>query len=231
MKNLKVSLTIVLLLTVPVLGQNIYPNGKQPLTFRDNSVDLGSSANSQSGLSGNLEVQPAENIFDDSGTSERSYSSNQAVKLVVPDGTELEVELMRMLSSKTAKVGDSVEFAVTRPVLVGNTIVIARGAPARGHVVAVKKKGFWGRRGKIEIGVQDVLTVDGNRISLRGQKHAEGGGNVGKVAIAVVVSALLFWPVAPLWGLVKGKDIELPAGTRAAAFVHGDSEITGRSVE
>ena len=58
------------------------------------------------------------------------YPGIQAAKVVVLDGTEVELELKTAIYAKTAEVGDQVDFTVVLPVKVDGRTVIARGAPA-----------------------------------------------------------------------------------------------------
>ncbi len=137
----------------------------------------------------------------------------------------VELELRKVVSSETARSGDIVDFLVLQPVLVDGNVVILQGASGRGYVAEARKARSWGRPGKLELHLKDVTCVDGNRAAIRATKRVEGRGNTGKVTTAVVISGVFFFPVAPLWGFVKGKRIEIPAGTRVEAFVQGDSKV------
>jgi len=142
--------------------------------------------------------------------------------VTIPDGTLLELELQRNVSSKTAEVGDLVDFGVVSAVVVDDVVVIEKGASARGRVVEVKRGRSFGRAGKLDIAIQDVLATDNERVPLRASEQAEGDGSTGKVTGAIIVTTILFFPVAPLWGFVKGKNVELPIGTRVQSFIHND---------
>ncbi len=146
-------------------------------------------------------------------------------KAQLPDGTPVELELVENVSSEAVQEGSPIDFSVVQPIEINGRMLIARGAPARGRVMEVKKARHWGRAGKLVWAIQDVLTVDGQRVPLRITKELEGGGSSGKVAAAVIVTAIFFWPAAPVWGLKKGKPAIIPAGTRVTSFVHGDSAI------
>ena len=149
----------------------------------------------------------------------------ETVEVMLHDGTAIELEVRSTISSETAKVGDVVDFQVLKPVVVDGTVVILRAAAARGYIAEAYKARSWGRPGKLEVRVKDVTCTDGNRAALRATRRAEGGGNTGKVTTAVVVTALVFFPVAPLWGFVKGKRVEIPGGTRFESYVQGDSVV------
>ncbi len=143
----------------------------------------------------------------------------------VPDGTPVEIEVVETVTSEDLQEGDIVTFTVVNPVKIGDATVIEAGAPARARVLEVDKARFWGRSGKILWAMQDAVAVDGNKVPLRFSKEARGGGSSGKVGIAVVATAIVFWPAAPVWGLKKGKKAVVPAGQRYQVFVHGDAEV------
>ena len=145
--------------------------------------------------------------------------------LAVPDGTPVEIEVVETVTSEDLHEGDIVTFTVVQPVKIGDATVIEAGAPARARVLEVDKARFWGRSGKILWAMQDAVAVDGNKIPLRFSKEARGGGSSGKVGVAVVATAIVFWPAAPVWGLKKGKKAVVPAGQRYQVFVHGDAEV------
>ena len=150
------------------------------------------------------------------------------VEVKVPDGTQLELELQSNISSKEAQEGDIINFTVVNDVVVNGAKIIERGAPAKARVAVAKKSGRWGRSGKLGWAMQDVLAADGSRIPLRMEKKIAGDSKGGTVTPGVIVTSLVFWPAAPLWGFKKGKDVSMPAGKRFEAFVHGDATVRGK---
>src|SRR5579885_332296 len=118
------------------------------------------------------------------------------IEVRVPDGTPIEVELKANVSSEAVEEGTIVDLTVVQPVVINGHTVIDRGAPARARIVEVKKAAHWGRAGKLTWAMQDVTAVDGQRLPARFSKEAEGGGSSGKVAGAVVATAVVFWPAA-----------------------------------
>lgn len=150
------------------------------------------------------------------------------VEMKLPDGTPLELELQSNISSKEAQEGDIINFAVVNDVIVNGVTVIQKGAPAKARVAVAKKSGRWGRSGKLGWAMQDVMAADGTRIALRMEKKMAGDSKGGTVATGVIVTSLVFWPAAPLWGFKKGKEVSMPAGKRFEAFVHGDTTVKGK---
>ncbi len=150
------------------------------------------------------------------------------VDVKIPDGTPMELELMSNVSSKDAHEGDIINFTVVSDVIVDGVVVIKRGAPARARVAVAKESGHWGKSGKLGWAMQDVMAADGSRIAIRMEKKLAGDSKGGTVTTGVIVTSLVFWPAAPLWGFKKGKNVSIPAGKRFEAFVHGDSNVKGR---
>ena len=157
-----------------------------------------------------------------------SGSGAPLVEVKLHDGIPMELELMSNISSKDAQEGDIINFTVVNSVVVGGVTVIEKGAPARARVAVAKKSGRWGKSGKLGWAMQDVMAADGSRIAIRMEKKLSGDSKGGTVATGVIVTSLVFWPAAPLWGFKKGKEVTMPAGKRFEAFVHGDSTVKGK---
>jgi len=143
----------------------------------------------------------------------------------IPDGTPLEIEATYTVSSAEVEEGTAVSFTVVHPVKVNGVTVIARGARATARVTKAKKGGSWGRAGQLAWTMQDVIAVDGSKVPLEFAKSTKGDSKGGTVATGIVVTGLLFWPAAPLWGFKKGKDAKVPAGRRFDVTVHGESTV------
>jgi hypothetical protein len=161
-------------------------------------------------------------------TASQPHAALPGVEMKIPDGTQMELELVSNITSKEAQEGDIVNFTVVNPVVVNGVTIIDRGAPAKGRIAVAKKSGRWGRSGKLGWAMQDVLAVDGSRIAVRMEKKLSGDSKGGTVATGVILTSLVFWPAAPLWGFKKGKEVSIPAGKRLEAFVHGDTTVKGK---
>ena len=146
----------------------------------------------------------------------------------VPDGTEVEVQLTNNASGEELKVGDVVDFIVLKPVQVNGLTIFEKDAQARARITTAKRAGHWGKAGKLEWAMQDVLAVDGNRVPARFTQRQIGDSKGGTVAVAAVATTVLLGPVGLLWGLKKGKPAIIPAGNRYSVFVNGDTKIKGK---
>lgn len=143
-------------------------------------------------------------------------------KNVLEDGTPIRLTLQETLSSKDAKVGQEVAFQVVDDVTVDGYIVISRGAIAKGTVTDVLPARRMGRAGKLNVNIDSVHLNDNEKIALRAVKDAQGGSHVGAMTGAMVATAIVFFPAAPLFLFVKGKNITIPQGTPITSFVNGN---------
>jgi len=75
------------------------------------------------------------------------------------------------------------------------------------------------------VNVDSVRLLDGDKAQLRAVQDNKGGGHVGAMTGAMVATAIVFFPAAPLFLFVHGKDVVIPQGTEVTAFVQGDMKL------
>lgn len=138
------------------------------------------------------------------------------------DGTPVRLRLARNLSSSEAKTGDTVDFEVLEDVKVKELIIIPRGGVAWATVTEAQAKRRMARGGKLDINIDNVRLVDGEKAPLRAVKEAKGGGHTGAMVGAMVATSIVFFPAAPLFLFMHGKDVTIPKGTEVTAYVNGD---------
>jgi hypothetical protein len=141
------------------------------------------------------------------------------------DGTAVKLRLAENLTSATAKAGQEVSFEVIEEVDVQGVPVILKGAQAVATVTDASPKKSMGRGGKLDVNVDSVRLVDGEKVQLRAVRNEKGGGHVGAMTGAMVATSLVFFPAAPLFLFIHGKDIVIPKGTEVTAFVQGDMHL------
>ena len=141
------------------------------------------------------------------------------------DGTPVKLRLTQTMSSADAKVGQDVPFEVVEEVDVDGVPVIQKGATAIGNVTAAEPKKRMGRGGKLDISISYVRLTDQEKAALRAIKDTKGGGHVGAMTGAMVATGIVFFPAAPLFLFMHGKDITIPQGTEITAFVQGDMHL------
>jgi hypothetical protein len=142
------------------------------------------------------------------------------------DGTKLSVRLMEPLSSGTSDTGQSITFEVLDDVLLDGQVVIKQSTPVKGVIQEAVPKRRMGRAGKLSYSVTETRSVDRQAIHLRATQERSGGSHVTGVAVTTAAIAVFVPVAAPFALLRKGKDINIPAGTRIDVFVDGDHVLT-----
>jgi hypothetical protein len=144
------------------------------------------------------------------------------------DGTPVKLRISRTISSADAKIGETVDFEVLEDVKVGELLLIPRAGIAWATVTEAQPKRRLARGGKLNINIDNVRLVSGEKAALRAVKETKGGGNTGVMTGAIVAAGILFFPAAPLFLLMQGKDITIPKGTEITAYINGDVTLDPR---
>lgn len=141
------------------------------------------------------------------------------------EDTPVKLKLTRTMSSADAKTNDKVDFEVLEDVKVGELVVIKQGAMAIATVTEAHPKRRMARGGKLDINIDYVQLVDGEKAPLRAVKGGSGGGHTGAMTGAMVATGILFFPAAPFFLFMHGKDITIPKGTEVTAYIAGDTPL------
>lgn len=160
-----------------------------------------------------------------------SEQPKEVSEFQLPDGTPVKLRTGRNLSSADAKTGETVDFEVLEDIIVSDVLVIKRGSVALGTVTQGKPKGRMGKAGKLDITIDSVILVSGEKVALRAVKETKGNGRTGAMTGAIVASSILFFPAAPFFLFMKGKDISLPKGTEVTAYINGDITLDRNKFE
>jgi hypothetical protein len=155
----------------------------------------------------------------------RSDASSIPKPHTLLDGTPIKLRLDRTVSSATAKVGDEVNFDVLEDVSVDGVVVIPKGSLALATVTVAQHKRSMGRAGKLNINIDSVRLADGEKDALRAAEGGNGHGHVGAMTGAMVATGIVFFPAAPLFLFMHGKDITIPKGTEITAYTDGDMDL------
>jgi len=107
-------------------------------------------------------------------------------------------------------------------VKVKDVCVVPRGGLALATVTEAQHKRRMARGGKLDVNIDDVRLIDGEKAPLRAVKEAKGGGHTGAMTGAMIGTAIVFFPAAPLFLFMHGKDITIPKGTEITAYINGD---------
>jgi hypothetical protein len=141
------------------------------------------------------------------------------------DGTPVKLRLSQTISSADTKVGQEIPFEVVEDISVDQVVVLPKGATAIATVTATEHKKSMGRAGKLDIAISYARLKDQEKVALRATQENKGGGHVGAMTGAIVATSIIFFPAAPLFLFIHGKDITLPQGTEITAFVEGDMHL------
>jgi hypothetical protein len=138
------------------------------------------------------------------------------------EDTPVRIKIARTMTSKDAKVDERVDFEVLEDVKVGDLLVIERGAMAIATVTEANPKRRMGRAGKLKMNIDYVRLASGEKVPLRAVKGGSGGNHIAAMTGAMVATSIVFFPAAPLFLFMHGKDITIPKGTEVTAYVAAD---------
>jgi hypothetical protein len=135
------------------------------------------------------------------------------------------MKINRTVSSADAQVGENVDFTTLDDIKVGDAVVIPQGSVALGTVTEAASKGHMGKGGKLGMNIDYVRVVNGDKIPLRGVQDVKGGGHTGAMTGAMVATAIVFWPAAPFFLFMHGKDIKIPEGHEVTVYTNSEYRI------
>jgi hypothetical protein len=141
------------------------------------------------------------------------------------DGTPVKLRTARTISSADAHTGDTLDFEVLEDVFAKDVLVVPKGGIAWGTVTDAQPKRRMARGGKLDVNIDSVRLADGEKVPLRAVKDVKGGGHTGAMTGAMVGTAIVFFPAAPLFLFMHGKDISIPKGTEITAYISGDTRL------
>jgi hypothetical protein len=158
-------------------------------------------------------------------TAGTSSSFTSAKGFVLEDGTPVKMRINRTISSGDAHVGDTVDFEVLEDISLNGTLVIPKGGLAFATVTQAQAKRRMARGGKLDINIDYVKLISSEKAALRAVKDLSGGGHTGAMVGGIVATSLVFFPAAPFFLFMHGKDISIPKGTEITAYINGDMKL------
>ena len=165
------------------------------------------------------------NLSAASQASTETSNFTSAKGFVLEDALPIRLRFNETVSSADARVGDTVDFEVLQEISVNGTLVIPKGGIAVGTVTEAQPKRRMARGGKLEINVDYVKLLNGDKAALRSVKGGNGGGHVGAMTAGIVATGIVFFPAAPFFLFMHGKDITLPKGAEFTAYINGDTKL------
>jgi hypothetical protein len=136
------------------------------------------------------------------------------------------MRINRTVSSADAQVGENVDFETLDDVKLGDAVVIPQGSTALATITEAVPKRRMARGGKLAMNVDFVRLPNGEKLPLRGVQDVKGNSHTGAMTGAMVASAIVFFPAAPFFLFMKGKDIEIPKGHEVTVYTDSDYELS-----
>jgi len=196
--------------------------------------------------------KPAEGAASAPASAPRA--SAPAVRVTVPQGTEIAVTLSTAVGSATSQVGDILTATTTAPIVVGDRVAIPTGSTISGRVTGVdpasKGLDISEKGGALVLAFDKVTTARGFSTPMsaslarfaksRGKTigiiggSAAGGALLGRIlgdstkdaAIGAAVGAGIGTGIA---AGTKGRELVIPAGTELALTLNQPLTIADRS--
>jgi hypothetical protein len=147
-----------------------------------------------------------------------AYAQSQPYCCVLQQGTAVAVQLTEAVDTETAKAGDRIAIRLAAPVIVDGQVVLPAGTPGEGHVVQASGAGLGGKGAKLVVSA-DYLTVGGGTVPLGGLQLTGTGKDHSVAADLASLGGWISMPLGFVGFAVTGGEIEIPAGTNAAAKV------------
>jgi hydrogenase maturation factor len=170
-----------------------------------------------------------DNKKDERTTTQTQATPSQATRPPLAFGlsedTPVRLKLTRTMSSKDATLDEKVDFEVLEDVKIGDVVIVQHGGMAIATVTEAKHKRRMGRAGKLNMNIDYVQLVSGDKVPLRAVKGGSGGNHTAAMTGAIVATSILFFPAAPFFLFMHGKDITIPKGTEITAYIAADTPL------
>jgi hypothetical protein len=145
---------------------------------------------------------------------------------ILPEGTPVRMRINRTVSSADAHQGDNVDFETLDDVKLGEFVVVPKGSTAMSTVTVAQSKRRMARGGKLAMNIDYVRLPSGEKLPLRGVQDVKGGGHTGAMTAGMVATAIVFFPAAPFFLFMKGKDISIPKGHEVTVYTNTDYDLS-----
>jgi hypothetical protein len=137
----------------------------------------------------------------------------------VPEGTKMRIRLEQSITSATAEEGQTVELSVADAVKINNIVVFPEGSRVTGTITQAQEKRRMGRAGKLDFSIDRAKATDDQWVPLRYTLNKKSGeSHAVRTGVITAGAAIVFWPAAPVFLLMKGKDITINKGVTFDVF-------------
>ncbi|WP_427366505.1 hypothetical protein [Candidatus Caldatribacterium saccharofermentans] len=149
--------------------------------------------------------------------------------VLVPKETLVKIALETELNSERNEAGDPVPYVVLEDVRIEGVLVIAKNTRGQGRIVKVRRRGAFGRPGRIEIDFGTVEAVDGTPIPLTmGERAIQENKALAYAVGASIAGLAIFGPVGAVAGVfVQGEPARVEKGKEFYLEVAEDREVAG----
>ena len=149
---------------------------------------------------------------------------------ILHEATPVRMRIMRTVSSADAHEGDKADFQTLDDVSVGNVVVIPKNSTALATItVAESKKRM--ARDKLGMNIDYVRLPSGEKLARRGIQDLKGGGHSGAMTGGMVATAIVFWPAAPFFLFMHGKDVSVPEGHEVTVYTNSDYKVDQANIQ
>ena len=156
----------------------------------------------------------------------------EASIVVLHDGQEVVLRNIDPIASNKSRPDDIVRFEVIRGITSDGAVVIPEHAIAVGKVLSAEHAKMFHHGAKLAVSIESVQLTNGECARLRAVKSRKernfGWQDVG--AAAAIAATLYYMPLAPVYLLSKGDEVNIPPGTRFTAFVDADVTLDRASL-
>jgi len=141
--------------------------------------------------------------------------------VTIPFGTTIYCQLDQRVTSKRKhnKPGELVKAHVWRDVTVNGRTVVKAGTPVFARIGEIKPAKVAGVKGRVEVEVMSVASIDGRDVPLTGGYDQSGKS---LTALSVALAAVVFVPLI----FIKGKQAKLEPGLIFDAMVQSAVDVS-----
>ena len=149
-------------------------------------------------------------------------------------GTTIHVETTSTISTKTNKTGEPIAATLANPIVDGDWVIAAKGAPVSGVIVSADKGGRAKGRASLTIKVTTLTLADGQTVAVATSSHtvtakSSTKKDVTKVGIAAGAGTVVGAIAGGGKGAAIGAAVGGGAGTAAVLSTHGDAAVLAAS--
>ena len=151
------------------------------------------------------------------------------VPVTVPANTLIKVSLVTPVNAKNLKVGDTIEYQVADDVFVNDALVFTKGSRGEGTVTKVRQSRNFGRNAQVEIDFNNTKALDGTYVTTYiGEEAKKEMQHLAMAAGASLAGMAVLGPIGIVAGaFVRGKNVDLPAGTEFYIQTKGETTLYG----